>query len=433
MTYIQKIDKYEKILVAYYDCISNRTRQVLSLQDYSEHIDTLLEMRGDNLIDDEDLSLLLKQKDISPFLEEYCEALKDVELTEDTRKKLLRLCLNTYYDGFPMNRISFDDALHISGKSHIAITDEGYLICDKPLYQMLSQLNVELNIIDNGFVKECTENDLQGYLMDDDEDCNFCIVPTDYMTALAVSEIMSEQYIFDFIEFCNKNNLSVGKRIKEEYNAYVQDAKLTFSLRLYRPYRHICGQYVNVLDYRLQNGFADEIKFDVSFASTAPETIIRDVQSKYIRNVPVANNDVIEVLNDRKTSHYCYRKTDMGYEFERIDKFTVPLVEENKLWDIIRDNQDNIKSDGENIYISAEVTSHLDDKERTVIANILRQQQLNINKQTSNDKKQRLTQILDKARAIKKQGDADKAAAAEAKAAARAARQQNKPVDTDAS
>lgn len=423
MTYLQTIDRYGKILIAYQDCLSERTREIISLQNYSVDIDDILELRAEKLIDDEDVLLLLEHNNIQDFLSEYRLSMSDLDISDDTRKRLFNLCLNTR-SYTSLSPIMFSDALKLNGKIHIEITEKGFIRCDERLYTLLHDLNADMIIItEDGEERPCSYDDLKEYVADCCD--KYYIMPVDLMSTLLVAELAGEMYVEDFVQYCNQNHIATDRRIHNEYVDYVQKIKLSYTLRLYRPYRHICGKVNNIIDYRNQNGFTSEIELPIDNKDRQPDSLLKDVLSKYIRNNFVLENDVIEVLNDRQTYHFVYLRNDDEFVCVQIANFTIPLFDENKMWDIIRSFQGQIKTDGDSVIIPDALLLQVNDVEAEAIKNILRQQQQSYKKMSTETNKQKLTAILDKAREELNQ----KEKVAEQKAADKAKRNTNNPVD----
>ena len=430
MNYSEAIEKYQKILVAYYDSISDSNRNIIALQECTGELDFLLELLCDELISEKDFMLMVKEKQIDiDFLGDYKLTVQESELSDELRHKLLMCCLNTYR--YSIKPLKYSDALKLHGLLHIEITDDGFCKCDGKLAIFLNKLGHKLLLVNSGFAEEASADDVKEYAaIENDEGTEHYIVPTDYMTARAAAEIAGSRYCDDFIEYCSKNNIYADSRLKREYDAYVQTIKLSFTIRLYRAYRHICGENVNIIDFRLQTSFDTDFEMSADYADTADEILINDVLKKYLRHNPINNNDVIEIINDNRILHFVYYNSDDDFHFDKLDGFAVPMFDENKLWNIIRSFDGQIKSDGDKIYIPSDVLADLSDKERIGVQNILRQQQQTIKKQ-SNGAKQKLSEILEKARAGKAALDAEKAEKAAEKAEKRAARKTNAPVDTN--
>lgn len=426
MNYSAAIEKYQKILVAYYDSISDSNRNIIALQECSEELDNMLELLCDDLVSENDFMLMVKEKQIDvDFLEDYRLAVQESNLPEKIRHKLLMCCLNTYR--YSVKPLKYSDSLKLNGLLHIEITDDGFCKCDGKLSLFLNKLGHKLLVINSGFAEEASADDIKEYAaIENDEGTEHYIIPTDYMTARAAAEITGSRYCDDFIEYCHKNNIYADSRLKREYDAYVRSIKLSFTIRLYRAYRHICGDVINIIDFRLQSAFDTDFEMSADYAETSDNILINDVLKKYLRNNPINDNDVLEIINDNRILHFVYHNSDNDFQFDKLDDFTVPLFDENKLWNIIRSFDGKIKSDGEKIYIPSDVLTDLSDIEKTGIQNILKQQQQTIKKQTSGAK-QRLSEILEKARAGKAVLDAEKAEKAER----RAARKTNAPVDTN--
>lgn len=392
--YGEVIEKYAKICIAFED-LSEKFKKKILMQERSYFIDSILVTIYDKLLDEDEALELLNENfndSIVEFLEEYRSSANTADISKETRKKLFNLCLNTLYVSYPIQEISFADSLMIYGKSHISINN-GFVQCDEPLCRSLRKLKVELYIIDNGNATICTEDSLNDYFGSDEN--HICIVPEDYMTALAVSELIGMPYWNDFVAYSEKNNIYASKEIQKVYESFVSQVKLMFSISAYRAYRHVCGEVVNILDYKsMSNLFDKTIQLDISYAQYEINDLLGVVQNKYVTANSIKDLDVIKVYNNGKCMFYVYRQDDN--KFSEVKDFEAPLFDEASIWEMIRNSPpEEIKTDGESVYISENIRSKFNGKQLVAMENLLRQQQYSIKKQSVGTK-QKLTEIIDK-------------------------------------
>jgi len=399
MTYLETIARYGKILVAYYDDITSPIRTHLSMLDYSEVLDLLLELVGDGYIDIEDFERLIEYENISEFLKEYQRELRDIDISVKTRKKLLRLCLNTR-NHTEITDISFSNALNIN-KADIKIAEDGFLQCGNDLYAYLLKFNSKLFILCNGTLNICKENDLHDLI--DFNDSSYRIIPADYNAVFNIGKLMGEGYFKEFAEYCVKNDIKADNRLEAEYQAYLNNIKLSFRIRLYRPYRHICGDIANILDYEHNSKFDSEFSMGIEYALQSENALMRDVQSRYISKTPLNDRDVLEILNDNKTTHYLYRKNSGNADFTQISGFNIPLFDVKRIWGIIKEYKLQLQTDNKEAFIPQELVNTVSKEDLTHIENVLRQQLQAVNI-SENGKGQSLSDILNVVR-VKKEVD----------------------------
>lgn len=395
MTYAQAIEKYQKILVAYHYEMDENSKNAIAMYEQSANIDSALELLCDGLISNDEFVALLEiadKTDLCPFFQDYRKEMEETELSEEVRNRLFTFCFNTYNSNFPILPIKFSEALMLNGKAHLTINKSGFLTCDKQLSAVLIELGINLYIIDRGEVHCCSKEDVL--------DCsdNGVLIPNNYMAAYAVSKVIDGQHFNDFYTFCQQNHISADEKFEEKYLMYVRRIKLVFSIQLYRPFRHICGDTANILDYeKSKEEYTDEISFGDEYADVSADILIETVKNMYLRRCPIKNNDVIEIKNGDKIRHYVYKKadTDKGYTFDEVSGFLTPLFDEAAVMEIINLHHSEIKTDGEKIFIPNDFKEKFaDDFQLEVAKNILRQKLQNVNKKES--KNQKLKDILAK-------------------------------------
>lgn len=427
MNYSKAIERYEKIVYAFHSSITPRLKAQLTNQEYSKDIDYILETFFDELIDEEDIKELLShvgRGDLPGFLSEYQLSLKDKKITESERKLLLRLCLNSMLYS-QITSVSFSNAVQLIGNApKIDFMQSGYPVCDSETYETLFKLGMPLYIIgknpgDNA-ITLCNENELKEYTSNSSiiekikNGDMLPLVPTDYMITLSISRYIGQQYFSDFVNYCAKNSIAADKRLQDKYESYVQEVKLTYYVGLYRSYRHICGEKVNILDYKKQDSKFDiVITINKEDANRSDDLLLNDVLQKYVFSGGVVCNDVIEVLNDQKRRHFFYNEKAEKDNFIEIQNFTTKLFDESLLWDIIRENQDEIKTDGEIVIIPEKMLKHLSPDEQNAAKNILRNQRQIVTRNEDKAKEQRLDDIIARVAARKEKELSDKKAADE--------------------
>jgi len=400
VTYAQAIEKYQKILVAYHYEMNENAKNALAMYEQSASIDSALELLCDGLIDNDEFVALLEisdKVDLCLFFEDYKKEMAETSLSEETRKKLFTLCFNTYTSNYPILPVKFSEALLINGKAHLTINTSGFLTCDKQLSVVFIELGAKLHIIENGKVHYCSKEDV----LDCSDDS--ILIPDNYMAAYAVSKVIDGYHFKDFYTFCQQNHISADRKFEEKYLMYVKRIKLVFSIQLYRPFRHICGDTANILDYAKNVEYSDEITLGDDFVDSSEDVLIDIIKKMHLNRKAVINNDVIEIKNDNKIKHYIYKKadTDNGYTFDEVNGFLTPLFDENAVMQVLNNFQGKIKTDGnEEISIPDELKKQFtDDFQLTAAKNILRQKLQNIKKKELN--KQKLKDILKQANKTK--------------------------------
>ena len=415
---------------------------------YTEQIDRLIFLYGIGIIEEEALKNLVLHND-SDFLSDVLALEDKVRENEgadeadimpyEQLQKVILLCANSKkYDD--LSAVSFNEALEIISSSHIFITPDGFIRCDKDLTEFLNDMDVPFGFYDTD--SDSIQAEQPQYIsaaISDGYDILSDKSPIILRTygLLYYLKVYDKLYGRDFITYAAENGLPFDDTYSNEYEKYLSNVKLCFDFKAYPRKREICGNKVNYYDYavnsieenRLVNSelnaaddYSVSLRLDVDEPLQDSELTEKALR-KYRTSRQLIDDMVIEVTHAGKTTMYIHKNGTLS--IVDIAEFRRQLFDFNKIWGIIQmcSREKKIKRNGDVITLPQEFMDEIAPEQREYANNMIKEQyRLLMQKRQDNKHLQTLNDIRAAASEnMKKIADekAEKAAAKTAKLAAR--------------
>lgn len=262
-------------------------------------------------------------------------------------------------------------------QNDIAVVD-GYIACSKEYCRFLREINFKFvkidpdtkeiteykNLDNDNFFNNIIENALplsqiQTALYSEDIERQSkaydTIFVSDGFLCLAYLNVYNKMFGKDFIRYTVNNNISVdASNIDNLYNAYIDDKKLTFSIKGYIRRRKICGNKINHYDYdwntvanneliaselKSSENFTDVIKLQRGIDikdNCSDDELIQKALKKYKRSRMLPDRFLAEIFFNDTTLYYVYSFSEDKFSYVNGQEFSKQLFDFNKVWGVVR-------------------------------------------------------------------------------------------------
>ena len=417
---------------------------------YTEQIDRLIFLYGIGIIEEEALKNLVLHND-SDFLSDVLALEDKVRENEgadeadimpyEQLQKVILLCANSKkYDD--LSAISFNEALEIISSSHIFITPDGFIRCDKDLTEFLNDMDVPFGFYDTD--SDSIQAEQPQYIsaaISDGYDILSDKSPIILRTysLLYYLKVYDKLYGKDFITYAAEIGLPFDESYSNEYEKYLSNVKLCFDFKAYPRKREICGNKVNYYDYAVNSieenklvsselNAADDYSVSLRLDVDEPlqdSELVEKALRKYRTSRQLIDDMIIEVTHAGKTDIYIHKNGNLS--IVDVAEFRRQLFDFNKIWGIIQmcSREKKIKRNGDVITLPQEFMDEIAPEQREYANNMIKEQyRLLMQKRQDNKHLQTLNDIRAAASANLKKIAEEKAEKAAEKAAKLAARNQ---------
>lgn len=422
--------------------LSDELKKKILRRPYTEQIDRLIFLYGTGIISENALKNLVLHND-SDFLSDVLELENEVRKNEgadetdilsyEQLQKIILLCANSkkYED---LSSVSFNEVLEIISSSHVFITNDGFIRCDKDLTSFLNDIEEPFGFYDTDSDEMRIEAaEYVSAAVSDNYDIlsDKSPVAFDCSHVRYVLKVYDKLYGKDFITYAVEYGLPFDEDYFNEYEKYLNNVKLCFDFKAYPKKREICGNKVNYYDYAVNSieenklvsselNAADDytvsIKLDVDEPLSDSE-LIEKAMRKYRTSRQLIDEMIIEVTHAGKTSIYIYK--DENISAVDAAEFRRQLFDFNKIWGIIQmcSREKKIKRSGDVITLPQEFIDEIPPDQREYANNMIKEQyRLLVQKRQSNKHLQTLNDIRAAASENMKKIAAEKAEKAAKKA-----------------
>ena len=380
--------------------LSDELRKKIMRLPYSEQSDRLLLLYGMGILDENTLKNLVlhNDADILSDIIRMEEILREKEGSDETDTlsyvelcKVLLLCANSkkYKE---ITAIDYDEAVSLISGSHIMLSDDGFIRCDRELTAFLSGMSEPFGFYDDE--NDCIRIEEAGYITQSVNSEKYDILSEETPIATHLKNlkyflsVYDRIYGRDFIRYATEKKIPLDDNFTALYERYLNDIKLSFEIKAYPRRREICGDKVNYFDYaqnRVEDSklaasemLADEsynaaIRLDVD-ADYSEAELMEKAKRKYLSSHQLTESMVIEVIHGGKTSLYIYKDSKLcdvnNVEFRR------QLFDFNKIWSIIQlcSREKKIRRNGDIITLPEEFMSEIAPEERIYAGNMVKEQ-----------------------------------------------------------
>lgn len=416
---------------------------------YSEQNDRLIFLYGVGVLNEEIIRSLILHND-SDFLSDIIALEDEVRKNEgadesdvlpyDQLQKILLLCANSKkYDD--LSAVNFNEVLEIISSSHIVITDDGFLRCDRDFTDFLNGIGEPFGFYDKDsddvrieqsqFISAAV-SDSYDILSDKSP------IAIDYAHILYFLKVYDKLYGKDFIKYASENGLPFDEEYSSKYENYLSDVKLCFDFKAYPRKHEICGNKVNHYDYAVNSfeenklvsslnatdDYSVSLRLDVDEPLVDSELIEKALR-KYRSSRQLIDDMVIEATHAGKTDIYIYKNGSISVV--DTSEFHKQLFDFNKIWGIIQlcSREKKIKRNGDVITLPQEYMDEIAPDQREYAINMIKEQYMLLMKKRQDNKHlQTLNDIRAAASENMKKINTEKAEKEAEKAAKRAARNQ---------
>ena len=356
-------------------------------------------------------------------------------------QKVILLCANSKkYDD--LSAISFNEALEIISSSHIFITPDGFIRCDKDLTEFLNDMDVPFGFYDTD--SDSIQAEQPQYIsaaISDGYDILSDKSPIILRTysLLYYLKVYDKLYGKDFITYAAEIGLPFDESYSNEYEKYLSNVKLCFDFKAYPRKREICGNKVNYYDYAVNSieenklvsselNAADDYSVSLRLDVDEPlqdSELVEKALRKYRTSRQLIDDMIIEVTHAGKTDIYIHKNGNLS--IVDVAEFRRQLFDFNKIWGIIQmcSREKKIKRNGDVITLPQEFMDEIAPEQREYANNMIKEQyRLLMQKRQDNKHLQTLNDIRAAASENMKKIADEKAEKAAAKAAKLAARNQ---------
>ena len=417
---------------------------------YTEQIDRLIFLYGIGIIEEKALKNLVLHND-SDFLSDVLALEDKVRENEgadeadimpyEQLQKVILLCANSKkYDD--LSAVSFNEALEIISSSHIFITPDGFIRCDKDLTEFLNDMDVPFGFYDTD--SDSIQAEQPQYIsaaVSDSYDILSDKSPIILRTygLLYYLKVYDKLYGRDFITYAAENGLPFDDTYSNEYEKYLSNVKLCFEFKAYPRKREICGNKVNYYDYAVNSieenklvsselNAADDYSVSLRLDVDEPlqdSELVEKALRKYRTSRQLIDDMVIEVTHAGKTDMYIHKNGNLS--IVDVAEFRRQLFDFNKIWGIIQmcSREKKIKRSGDVITLPQEFMDEIAPEQREYANNMIKEQYMLLMKKKQDNKHlQTLNDIRAAASENMKKIATEKAEKAAEKAAKLAARSQ---------
>lgn len=368
--------------------LPEKTINDIRVEDYNPGIDKLAVLFGAGFIDSNTFGYIARNSaayfdDVSAA-EETIISQNGLDEEDKYTPNMIRnaiLCAVNSKKYPQMQIVTFDEALSAAELPHAAVHDGFLKIKDKEFFRFLVEIGEPIGYItksDEIYI-EAAEN-LR--LLSDEEDFKpfgdnspFVI---NALNVIRISKHYDKLYGKDFILYAGQEDMPVTE---ENYNAYLENIKLTFDIRSYARKRSICGAAVNWFDYSDTRNNSDDMPCDYE------KTIRLDVSDNYDENellkkavdkfrsiYTLADKTMIEIFHASEKKLYLVSDDELVPIGS--DTFHRQLFDFSKIWGIIQECSRNggLRRQGDRIIIPQEMWEEIAPEEREYADRLIRAQ-----------------------------------------------------------